>query len=985
MLYNFQKTKLCKHLLVGGALFAVGFGMNSCTDTYDFDTEQPGGLNSIYGYMADHGNFQNYMRIIQDLGQEEILSKTGSKTLFLANDAAFDEFYKKNDWNVSCYEELTLAQKKILLGAAMIDNPYTTSMLSTAQGPVRGEVCRRVTSQTLYDTVEVIKADELDEKLPKNPNWNALREQKKDVVLFKDNSMAPPTVHFTPKFLASNKLTREDLNFIYRDRPSSSSDDVYVGNAKITKANIFCLNGFIHEVDRVMVPLDNMAEILRKYVSEDPTKSAKIFSDMVERFAAPYYTKATKDAYNSAKGTEMDSVFVKRYFSKNSQGKTLFDTDIFENKSEALLKFDPGWNAYIPTAFSNRNILMEDMGVILAPTDDAMKTWWDGSTGQLLRTRFGENIEDLPTSIVAELLNNNFLEQLTMSLPSKFNESVYDDANELMHLEVGHVDSVKIGCNGLVYFTNVVKEPAAFRSVLYPAVVNDKEMGVIKYIIEQLDYKAYLNALAAEYTLFLPTDVSMLTYVDPVSYGKKERELWQITLNPDAKHEYQRLHITRYKVSDFVYDPATGTYIKNEGAKPLDSKPLEPITSKPEGTNVTPDANVVSRLENILDNIIVLGKIKDNQEYYPTKGRNYLRIKTSGTSTDESNKTLPAVSSVSGTWQAENGSTITPTSSTSHENGYSYIVGSGIPAAGSKSVADMLSAVPDCSEFYDMLMLCAVNPSAEISSSSVWWAASQRGNLINITPKGDIGNEAGTSNKISYLLNGYHYTIFAPTNEAMKEAYELGLPTPEEYRAAEEYEAALPDDEKTYYDKKMLAVMLDFVKYHIMDNSIYMDNGFESGDYQTAKIKLEMDKDDNGNYKPVMDKDVQLVDNEGNKVWYWIPRKPYNLTVTISKNELKVKDATGSIATVDKQAGYNIQAVEYWLTGGSTVEGANRINTTSSAVIHAINKPLIYDNSPALDENEDDENKNYVKNPYTGREIKYNQFRYLRRDLSKQE
>ena len=73
---------------------AVSFGLNSCTDTYDLDTEQPGGLNSIYGYMADKGNFQNYMRIIKDLGQEEVLSKTGSKTLFLANDDAFEEFYR---------------------------------------------------------------------------------------------------------------------------------------------------------------------------------------------------------------------------------------------------------------------------------------------------------------------------------------------------------------------------------------------------------------------------------------------------------------------------------------------------------------------------------------------------------------------------------------------------------------------------------------------------------------------------------------------------------------------------------------------------------------------------------------------------------------------------------------------------------------------------------------------------------------------------
>ena len=552
MLYNFQKTKLCKHLLVGGALFAVSFGLNSCTDTYDLDTEQPGGLNSIYGYMADKGNFQNYMRIIKDLGQEEVLSKTGSKTLFLANDDAFEEFYKNNDWNVSSYEELTMEQKKVLLGAAMIDNPYTTSMLSTATGPVRGEVCRRPTSQTLYDMIEVVKPEDL----PVSSNWDPLRTKTDGVVLFTDASMAPPTVHFTPKFLQMNKLVSSDLEFLYRlPEGSLISDDVYVGKAKITNPNIFCKNGFIHEVDRVMVPLDNMAEILRKSENEDPNKSAKIFSDLVERFAAPWWTTGMQSNYNTLFG-ESDSVFIKRYFSKRSEAEAAFEEDIFTNTAEATLKFDPGWNAYIPTAFSNRNALMEDMAVILAPTDQAMSDWWWGEgSGKLLRSRYGgsEKLENVPSTVVAELLNNNFLEQLTLSLPSKFNETVYDDANEIMGLTVDHIDDVTIGCNGVVYYTDKVYEPASFRSVLYPVVVNsDATTNVIYNIIDNLDYKAYLNSMVSRYSLFYPTNKGLLTYIDPVSYGKQNRELWTFEYDPTATSDTKRLIVKVYRLSDLT-------------------------------------------------------------------------------------------------------------------------------------------------------------------------------------------------------------------------------------------------------------------------------------------------------------------------------------------------------------------------------------------------------------------------------------------------
>ena len=179
MLYNFQRKKLCSHLLVGGALFVAAFGMYSCSDKYDLDTEQPSNLNSIYGYLQEQGNFNTCLRLIDDLGETEVLSKTGSKTMFVANDEAFAKFFTSNSWGVTSYEKLTTAQKKLLLYSAMIDNPYSTSMLSTAEGPTKGEVCRRSSSQTLYDSVLVVKSKSQEAKdiLPHNGRFDQPQKQ----------------------------------------------------------------------------------------------------------------------------------------------------------------------------------------------------------------------------------------------------------------------------------------------------------------------------------------------------------------------------------------------------------------------------------------------------------------------------------------------------------------------------------------------------------------------------------------------------------------------------------------------------------------------------------------------------------------------------------------------------------------------------------------------------------------------------------------
>ena len=78
-------------LLVGSLCFV------SCKDDYYYDDVEPEWLGaSIYDYLVTNGNYSNYSRLIDDVGYAAVLSKTGSKTLFVADDAALDRFYQNN-------------------------------------------------------------------------------------------------------------------------------------------------------------------------------------------------------------------------------------------------------------------------------------------------------------------------------------------------------------------------------------------------------------------------------------------------------------------------------------------------------------------------------------------------------------------------------------------------------------------------------------------------------------------------------------------------------------------------------------------------------------------------------------------------------------------------------------------------------------------------------------------------------------------------
>ena len=81
--------------------------MYACTDEYWYDDKKPDWLNeSIYESLEKDGNFKTYLRLLADddvnpkndasRNLTDELRKTGSKTVFVADDAAWEAFFKKN-------------------------------------------------------------------------------------------------------------------------------------------------------------------------------------------------------------------------------------------------------------------------------------------------------------------------------------------------------------------------------------------------------------------------------------------------------------------------------------------------------------------------------------------------------------------------------------------------------------------------------------------------------------------------------------------------------------------------------------------------------------------------------------------------------------------------------------------------------------------------------------------------------------------------
>lgn len=767
-MFNFLKPQ--KSLILASCSLLLACGITSCSK-YDLDETDPEGWGaSIYSYLNEQGNYTNTVRMINDLGLAEVLAKTGSKTIFAADDEAFERFYSSNEWGVKRYEDLSESQKCLLLKGSVINNSYQINDLSSVEGPIEGQCMRRITSQDPGDTLALVNVADLpnmDEKdWANNSTWKKLRDENLDkIYLLKDATM-PPMTHFIEGYLTNNKITNDDYNFLFNYKTSRISGDASVNGDKIIEHNIKCSNGFIHKVEDVMMPLKSIADIV------DSKPQVSMWNKLVQRFAVPRRITSENVIHSYQNRPDRDfsryRLYERRFFSKKSQGGASLNTDDDNNVTAGLLKFDPGWNTYYTgiVTSSDEVAMQKNMGVMMVPSDEALNNYFTNQEGRVLLEEYG-SLDKVPNDVIVELINNNMLSSFTESVPSKF-DGILNDANDPMGVESSAIDSVWLGCNGAVYLTNRVYSPTSFVSVLYPAVVKNN-LKVMRWAVEQNQYNVYLNSLNSRYSFFIPSNGALQCYMDPTSYGKSSRSLCRFYYDEERKAVRAWLREC----------DADGNVVGTDSVE------------------ITDNRLIVKRLQDILDNHIVIGDVENGNEYYRTKGGQEIRVRN--TSLGASGMT------VEGSRQINEGAPINVThvyDQTKAGNGKVYILDEPIMTT-EKNVMDLLAGVPEMSIFMDLL-----NGSGLLEFSRDGHPCVKQTNIK--------------------LFNAYHYTIYAPTNSSL-----AGFPT------WDDVEAEVNPMKREADSIKIMNMLL----LHIQDGALFIGSGNQAEDgYETSLVDPTTEK-----------------------------------------------------------------------------------------------------------------------------------------------
>ena len=860
----------------------------------------------------DHltGTFNTYLRLVDDLNYSSTLSRTGSETVFPANDEAFERFFQSNKWGVSRYEELSTSQKKLLLYSSMIDNALLVGMLSNVSGGTDGITSglglKHPTSVSVIDSISHYYDPT---QMPANNSWWT-KYFKTGIDVVCDNTR-PMMVHFTREQMVNNNITtigdNSDFSILTGEAYDEASKPAYIFNDRIINRDITCMNGYIQQLQDVLLPPGNMAQVLR---DENETS---IFSRMVDYFAAPYYDAATTNQYNDwaiANNAPLkDSIFQVRYLSSRSQNASLVVDPSGNTMGQGrYLSYDPGWNQYYPAHANTSSIdySITDMGAMFVPCDAAIKKYFlPGGSGAFLIDIYGtkdnteanllENLDSMYvknpqviSAFIKNLQKNSFVE----TVPSKF-ESIINDASENMGMNISYLKQnsdgkydIKIANNGVIYILNDMIAPDEYQAVLAPA-SSYPDMRIMNWAIQDrkylgVDFKFYLLAMSANYAFFIPEDEAFNAYyIDPTSLGHQKPEVLHFYYN-EKKNPVVRC-------DRYYYDVATGTLGDRIGE-------VADITQRS------------SQLVDILNYHTVLmesGETFGKNKYYKTKHGGEICLQGIG----------EAGSSIVSGAQIDNGAAPSVIKAVYNEkNGTAFRV-SNIIQAPQNSVAKTLKNNDQFSEFYEA---CAgfsatdILKWAGISDETNSFGTTEQDQYIIFTSTYGTGKNAikkACLDENVKMFNTYNYTLYAPDNAAMEEAYANGLPRWSNIQALfEEYGDEAPDNVRAEVLEQIKAIK-EFVRYHFQSISLYADKTVEGGTYQT------------------------LATNE-----LGLARE---VKVSGGNDKIVVTDGAGIQHIVDANAAgmvANAMARDYWFN--SSALSATAITTSSFCAVHEISKPF---------------------------------------------
>jgi uncharacterized surface protein with fasciclin (FAS1) repeats len=454
---------------------------------------------SMYYVLQDKDSFSMFLKCVDSSDFVGAYKGQGYYTLFAPNDVAFQDFLSEN--NYGTIDEFITQHPDIveqIVSYSLVYNAYTIERLADYQssktGWVDNEGFKRRTAyfKGAYTDSRYKYKDLLSDKNNQygylivdcnRNNIDASTDLLKTNGDFEINDNSYKHIpYFLNDYVLESSLSKPDYDCSLLFNRNYTKKNI--AGASIIEEDIPAENGYIHVVDKVILPYKNLDE----YLSSMPELS--MFKSLLDTFAI--FTENNEKETRIARITPSKAgvrVYVKRYDTDGYRslypykGPSLFSRIIFSPNNESWSKAED-------------NDAQKNGWTLFAPTNEAMTDFY---TNQLLKadgTRYS-SLSSVPIPILTDFVNAHMIGQMVWpekitSTSNSFSETV----------DASSIAQYKMASNGVLYVLNKAIPTKRLYSVFGDVYLNPN-MSMYFYQITNNSLHAALSNLNKRYIFFL--------------------------------------------------------------------------------------------------------------------------------------------------------------------------------------------------------------------------------------------------------------------------------------------------------------------------------------------------------------------------------------------------------------------------------------------------------------------------------------------------
>jgi uncharacterized surface protein with fasciclin (FAS1) repeats len=429
----------------------------------------------VYTQLKAEPDLSTFALCVERTGYDTLIDRSGSYTLFAPNNTAFAEFFAENPL-YSSVEEIPLPELKEIVKYHIVQNPWTKEQLRTLDVygwidtlDLNNNKPRGFKRQTLLleDNRKLGVAYQQDKNIR---IVDTLASDWHRMVATDSRKYAPI---FFREYLDIYDLGDEDYEF-YFGRPIGGPQELFFAGGKIIGDEIFAENGFVYEIDRVIVPLSNAYQMMEKGAGNQVYTD---FLDLVNLFPGfQYNEQKTYDQPGADEGYAVDSLFDLAY--------PELTFDILNEKTTP-----PSGTYGLPS-----NVTIRYHHGLIAPTNAALN---DFVHEYLAGANRWGTLEDAPRIIKRIIVNTHMSDNCIY--PSDFTKGFMNGEKDLITLEADHIVHKEFGSNSSFIGVDKAVVPRVFTSVAGPVYLV-KGYSKVMYAIERA---GLLSALKRDDTRYL--------------------------------------------------------------------------------------------------------------------------------------------------------------------------------------------------------------------------------------------------------------------------------------------------------------------------------------------------------------------------------------------------------------------------------------------------------------------------------------------------